>query len=136
MRTPPSTATRLAVDSLTAGSSIAKRKASAAPGCMKACRAAAGAVVIAKLRDCRRPKPLMTTPAPIALHAVLAVELAEGSVPARLTLDRDVAETLAACVAADLVVLLPGFPVHAALEELAVRVPRTAAVVAFGSHDG
>ena len=100
----------------------------------------------------------MSNTAPIALHAVLAVELAEGSVPARLTLDRDAAEALAAHVAADLVALLPGvqharlllggalldpaevlrpgFPVHAALEELAVRVPRTAAVVAFGSHEG
>ena len=100
----------------------------------------------------------MSSTAPIALHAVLAVELAEGSVPARLTLDRDAAETLAAYVAADLAAMLPGvqharlllggalldpaevlrpgFPVHAALEELAVRVPRTAAVVAFGSHDG
>ena len=100
----------------------------------------------------------MTTPDRIALHAVLAVELAEGSVPARLTLDRDAADTLAAHVAADLVALLPGvqharlllggtlldpaevlrpgFPVHAALEELAVRMPRTAAVVAFGSHEG
>ena len=100
----------------------------------------------------------MNRTAPIALHAVLAVELTEGSVPARLTLDRDAADTLAAHVAADLAALLPGvqharlllggalldpaevlrpgFPVHAALEELAVRVPRTAAVVAFGSHDG
>lgn len=100
----------------------------------------------------------MTTTDRIALHAVLAVELAEGSVPARLTLDRDVAEALAAHVAADLVALLPdvqrarlllggvlldpaevlrpGFPVHASLEELAVRMPRSAAVVAFGSHEG
>ena len=100
----------------------------------------------------------MTPSASIALHAVLAVELAQGSVPARLTLDRDEAETLAAHIAADLAALLPGvqharlllggalldpaevlrpgFPVHAALEELAVRVPRAAAVVAFGSHDG
>lgn len=100
----------------------------------------------------------MTSPAPIALHAVLAVELAADSVPARLTLDRDAAETLAAHVAADLAALLPGvqqarlllggalldaaevlrpgFPAHAMLEELAVRVPRVATVVAFGSHDG
>ena len=100
----------------------------------------------------------MSNTAPIALHAVLAVELAEGSVPARLMLDRDAAEALAAHVAADLVALLPGvqharlllggalldpaevlrpgFPAHAALEELAARVPRAAAVVAFGSHEG
>jgi hypothetical protein len=100
------------------------------------------------------------TPPPVALPAVLALELSPGTAPARPTLRRDEAAELAALVAADLHALLPqvdaarlalagalfdavellrpGFPVWATLDELARRVPRghLENVVAFGTHDG
>jgi hypothetical protein len=95
-----------------------------------------------------------------ACPAVLALELADGEHPSRLTLSRDEAQTLAALIAEDLRALLPGvedarlavvgavfdavellrpgFPVFTTLDELAGRVPRaqTGGVVAFGSHEG
>lgn len=97
---------------------------------------------------------------PIALPAVLALELAPGQAAASLTLTRDQADALAALIAQDLHALLPrigearlalagalfdpvellrpGFAVWATLEELARRVPRGHLddVVAFGSHQG
>lgn len=97
---------------------------------------------------------------PLALPAVLALELSPGEAPRRLTLSRDEAAELAELVAADLQALLPqvgearlalagalfdtvellrpGFPVWATLDELARRVPRGQLdnVVAFGSHEG
>jgi hypothetical protein len=100
------------------------------------------------------------SPQPIALPAVLVLELTPGATPARLTLSRDEAAELAALIAADLHALLPqvaearlavagvlfdsvellrpGFPVWATLDELARRVPRghLENVVAFGSHEG
>ena len=102
----------------------------------------------------------METPQPLALPAVLALELSPGSAPSRLTLGRDEAAELAALVADDLHALIPqvdqarlalagalfdtvellrpGFPVWATLDELARRVPRghLENVVAFGTHDG
>lgn len=102
----------------------------------------------------------METPQPLALPAVLALELSPGAAPPRLTLSRDEAAELAALVAADLHALVPqvdaarlalagalfdtvellrpGFPVWATLDELARRVPRghLENVVAFGTHDG
>ncbi len=95
-----------------------------------------------------------------ACPAVLALELADGERPTRLTLSRDEAQTLAGLIADDLHKLLPGveharlavtgalfdavellrpgFPVFATLDELASRVPRAqlGGVVAFGSHEG
>ncbi len=102
----------------------------------------------------------MESSQPIALPAVLVLELSHGATPARLTLSRDEAAELAALVAADLHALVPqvdnarlalagslfdtvellrpGFPVWATLDELARRVPRghLENVVAFGSHEG
>jgi hypothetical protein len=97
----------------------------------------------------------------LALPAVLALELAEGEHPSRVSLTRDEARELATLVADDLKALLPGvdsarlavvgalfdpvellrpgFPLYATLDELAARIPRVtgeAAVVAFGSNDG
>ncbi|WP_414076120.1 hypothetical protein, partial [Staphylococcus aureus] len=88
----------------------------------------------------------MESSQPIALPAVLVLELSHGATPARLTLSRDEAAELAALVAADLHALVPqvdnarlalagslfdtvellrpGFPVWATLDELARRVPR------------
>jgi hypothetical protein len=95
-----------------------------------------------------------------ACPAVLALELADGEQPTRLTLSRDEAQTLAGLIADDLRKLLPGvedarlavtgalfdvvellrpgFPIFATLDELAGRVPRAqlGGVVAFGSHEG
>lgn len=95
-----------------------------------------------------------------ALPAVLALELSPGQSPTTTTLSRDHADALAGLIADDLRVLLPdigqarlalaaalfdpvellrpGFPVWAALDELARRVPRghLENVVAFGSHEG
>jgi len=100
------------------------------------------------------------SPQPIALPAVLVLELSPGATPARLTLSRDEAAELAALIASDLHALVPqvdaarlalagalfdtvellrpGFPVWATLDELARRVPRghLENVVAFGTHDG
>jgi hypothetical protein len=97
---------------------------------------------------------------PIALPAVLVLELSPGATPARLTLSRDEAAELAALIATDLHTLVPkvdaarlalagslldstellrpGFPVWATLDELSRRVPRGHLdnVVAFGSHEG
>jgi hypothetical protein len=96
----------------------------------------------------------------VALPAVLAIELPAGVSAERLTLTRDEAAELAACIAADLQglvpaaaearlavtgalfdaveLLRPGFPVWATLDELARRVPRGHLdnVVAFGTHEG
>ncbi|HEY4090701.1 MAG TPA: hypothetical protein VGN46_04235 [Luteibacter sp.] len=97
----------------------------------------------------------------IACPAVLALELVPGEAPDRLELTRDEAQALAALMADDLRVLLPGieasrfavagalfdgvellrpgFPVFATLEELARRIPRVTdqgGVVAFGTHEG
>jgi hypothetical protein len=97
----------------------------------------------------------------VALPAVLALELADGEHPGRLSLTRDEARELAALIADDLRLILPGvdaarlavvgalfdtvellrpgFPLYATLDELAQRIPRVtgeAAVVAFGSNDG
>lgn len=96
----------------------------------------------------------------LALPIVLALEPVAGEPAARLTFTRDEAAELAALVAIDLhglvpqvdaarlalagalfdqvELLRPGFPVWAALDELARRVPRghLENVVAFGSHDG
>ncbi len=95
-----------------------------------------------------------------ALPGLLALEPVAGEPPARLTLARDDAAALAQLIAADLLALVaqvnnarlalagalfdpvellrPGFPVWAALDELARRVPRGMRenVVAFGSHEG
>ena len=97
---------------------------------------------------------------PLALPAVLALELSPGETPRQLTLSRDEAAELAELIAADLHALVPqvsearlalvgalfdtvellrpGFPVWATLDELARRVPRghLENVVAFGTHDG
>ena len=96
----------------------------------------------------------------LSLPVLLALELAVGEPPARMTLDRDEAATLAQLVATDLLglvpqvasarlvlagalfdqveLLRPGFPVWAMLDELARRVPhsRLENVVAFGHHEG
>ena len=96
----------------------------------------------------------------LALPVVLALELVEGEVPPRLSLDRDEAAELVELIAADLhglvpqvnqarlalagalfdqvELLRPGFPVWATLDELARRVPRghLENVIAFGSHAG
>ncbi len=96
----------------------------------------------------------------VALPLVLAVELVEGEILPRHTLQRDEAAALATLVADDLHTLVPkidaarlalagalldssellrpGFPVWATLDDLARRVPRghLENVVAFGSHDG
>lgn len=96
----------------------------------------------------------------VALPIALALELSEGQAPAQRTLSRDQAAELAKLIASDLHPLLPmvdearlavagtlldtaellrpGFPVWAALEELARRVPRShlGNVVAFGHHEG
>lgn len=96
-----------------------------------------------------------------ALPAVLALEVSTGPATlAQTTLSRDEAAELAALIATDLHALLPqvgearlavagalfdpvellrpGFPVWAALDELARRVPRGHLdnVVAFGTHEG
>ena len=96
-----------------------------------------------------------------ALPAVLALEVSAGPAAlAQITLSRDEAAELAALIATDLHALLPqvgearlavagalfdpvellrpGFPVWAALDELARRVPRghLENVVAFGTHEG
>ncbi|MGC1550329.1 MAG: hypothetical protein WA777_17555 [Rhodanobacter sp.] len=97
---------------------------------------------------------------PLALPAVLALELSSGETLRQLTLSRDEAAELAELIAADLHALVPqvsearlalagalfdtvellrpGFPVWATLDELARRVPRghLENVVAFGTHDG
>jgi hypothetical protein len=113
------------------------------------------------MRGSRSPGNIhVETPQPLALPAVLALELSPGAAPPRLTLSRDEAAELAALVAADLHTLVPqvdaarlalagalfdtvellrpGFPVWATLDELARRVPRghLENVVAFGTHDG
>jgi hypothetical protein len=99
-------------------------------------------------------------PTLLALPAVLALELAAGQTPPRLTLTRDEADALAAHVATDLrglipqvdaarltlagalfdpvELLRPNFPVWSTLDDLARRVPRGQLdnVVAFGSNDG
>jgi hypothetical protein len=96
----------------------------------------------------------------LALPAVLALELAAGQAPPRLTLTRDEADELAGHVATDLrglipqvdaarlalagalfdpvELLRPDFPVWTTLDDLARRVPRSRLenVVAFGSNDG
>jgi len=97
----------------------------------------------------------------LALPAVLALEVSTGPATlAQTTLSRDEAAELAALIAIDLHALLPqvgearlavagalfdpvellrpGFPVWAALDELARRVPRGHLdnVVAFGTHEG
>ncbi len=96
----------------------------------------------------------------LALPVVLALEPVAGEPPMRMTLSRDEAAELAQLVATDLLglvpqvenarlvlagalfdqveLLRPGFPVWAALEELARRVPRghLENVVAFGHHEG
>jgi hypothetical protein len=103
---------------------------------------------------------LVETQTLFALPVVLALEPVAGEPPARLTFTRDEAAELAALIAADLHALVPqvdtarlalagalfdqvellrpGFPVWAALDELARRVPRSQLenVVAFGSHEG
>ena len=102
----------------------------------------------------------MSQPPSVALPIALALELSEGQTPAQCTLGRDQAADLARLIAADLHALLPmvdearlavagslldtvellrpGFPVWAAIEELARRVPRShlGNVVAFGHHEG
>ena len=96
----------------------------------------------------------------IAMPVVLALELAEGESPPRMTLTREQAAELAGLIANDLHALVPqvstarlalagalfdqvellrpGFPVWSTLDELARRVPRghLENVVAFGTHDG
>ncbi|MEO8810384.1 MAG: hypothetical protein ABI386_09080 [Rhodanobacter sp.] len=96
----------------------------------------------------------------LALPVLLALEPVAGEPPARLTFARDEAAALVQLIAVDLLALVPqvenarlalagalfdpvellrpGFPVWAALDELARRVPRGTLehVVAFGSHDG
>jgi hypothetical protein len=96
----------------------------------------------------------------LALPAVLALEIAAGQTPPRLTLTRDEADALAGHVATDLrglipqvnaarlalagalfdpvELLRPTFPVWTTLDDLARRVPRGQLenVVAFGSNDG
>lgn len=96
----------------------------------------------------------------LALPIVLALERVADELPPRLSLSRDEAAELAELVAVDLHTLMPqlsaarlalagalfdqvellrpGFPVWAALDELARRAPRgqLGNVVAFGSHDG
>jgi hypothetical protein len=92
----------------------------------------------------------------VSCSGVLALELSPGANVARLALERDDAEALAALMAEDLRALLPGieagrlavagahfdstellrpgFPVFTTLEGLAARVE--GGVVAFGTHDG
>ncbi|MEO7052972.1 MAG: hypothetical protein ABI128_15025 [Rhodanobacter sp.] len=96
----------------------------------------------------------------LPLPVLLALEPVAGESPMPLTLARDEAAELAQLVAADLLglvpqvenarlvlagalfdqveLLRPGFPVWAALDELALRVPRAhlPSVVAFGHHEG
>lgn len=96
----------------------------------------------------------------MTLPLTLALELVEGQTLAQCTLTRDEAAELAAMIASDLHMLIPevgaarltlagtlldavellrpGFPVWAALDELARRVPRGHRdnVLAFGSYDG
>ena len=96
----------------------------------------------------------------VTLPLALALEMVEGETSAQRTLTRDEAAELATMIAIDLQGLIPkvsaahlvlagtlldgvellrpGFPVWAALDELARRVPRGQLenVVAFGSHDG
>lgn len=92
----------------------------------------------------------------VTCPGVLALEMAPGETPARLSMERDEAEQLAACIADDLHALLPdvenaklavagahfdstellrpGFPVFATLTGLAERLH--GGVVAFGARDG
>ena len=93
----------------------------------------------------------------VPLYAVLACELLPEPAPERIVLARDDAEALVRAVAADLQRLLPGieqarlllgaalldgaeilrpgFPAHAALSELGLRLPRgDGAVVGIGAH--
>lgn len=93
----------------------------------------------------------------VPLYAVLACELLPEPAPERIVLARDDAEALVRAVAADLQrllpgieqarlllgaalldgaeVLRPGFPAHAALSELGLRLPRgDGAVVGIGAH--
>ncbi|MEO8777337.1 MAG: hypothetical protein ABI389_01555 [Rhodanobacter sp.] len=96
----------------------------------------------------------------LPLPVLVALESVVGEPPARMTLERDEAAALAELVAADLLglvpqvasarmvlagalfdqveLLRPGFPVWAALDELALRTPRAAleSVLAFGTHEG
>ncbi|MDA3914148.1 hypothetical protein [Oleiagrimonas sp.] len=95
----------------------------------------------------------------ISLPGVLALECRPDELPARIVLERDAAETLAAHMAEDLQRLLPGvaesrlalagglfdaaqllrpqFPAFSTLEELAARLPRSqGGVIAFGARDG
>lgn len=96
----------------------------------------------------------------VALPLTLALELVKGETLARRTLTRDEAAELAAMIASDLHALIPkvgaacltlagtlldavellrpGFPIWAALDDLARRLPRGHCdnVLAFGSHDG
>jgi hypothetical protein len=92
----------------------------------------------------------------------LALELAPGSAAAHMALDQDAAGALAALIARDLArlepavatlqltvsgahydpveLLRPGWPLHAALAQLASRAPRAGAdggrIIAFGAHAG
>ena len=92
----------------------------------------------------------------VSCPGVLALELAPGDVPARLSLERDEADALAAFMADDLRGLLPGieqgrlavvgahfdstellrpgFPTYTTLDALAARMD--GGVLAFGTHDG
>lgn len=97
--------------------------------------------------------------ATVPLHAVLACELSPGHAAARLLLDREACAALADAIGEDLRRLLPGveqarlllagslldatellrpgFPAHAALGELGLRLPRhEGALVAIGAHEG
>lgn len=92
----------------------------------------------------------------VSCPGVLALELAPGDVPTRLSLERDEADALAAFMADDLRALLPGieqgrlavvgahfdstellrpgFPTYTTLDALAARME--GGVLAFGTHDG
>lgn len=92
----------------------------------------------------------------VSCPGVLALELAPGDAPTRLSLERDEADALAAFMADDLRALLPGieqgrlavagahfdsaellrpgFPVYTTLDALAARMQ--GGVLAFGTHDG
>jgi hypothetical protein len=98
----------------------------------------------------------------LPVYGALALELAPGSDAALVALDQDAAGALAASIARDLArlepavatlqlavsgvhydpveVLRPGWPLHAALAQLANRAPRAGAaggrIVAFGAHAG
>lgn len=97
--------------------------------------------------------------ATVPLHAVLACEISSGHAAERLVLDREQGAWLADAIGEDLrrllpgieqarlllagslldatEILRPGFPAHAALGELGLRLPRhQGALVAIGAHEG